>query len=154
MACRFANRVVTGFHACIFFAAAYLIRRTGATKTQKMKQGAVLLVLFTLGTIRISCNSEFFEMMFVDDRDFPGGPTAWLLAKYSIAVNAIGTTAFVIADIVTSTIVVSVVLSRLTGVHYLTSAILLDAGLSPLDHFQSKLPRHRGALLGLGYKYW
>lgn len=110
MACRFANRVVTGFHACIFFAAAYLIRRTGATKTQKMKQGAVLLVLFTLGTIHISCNSEFFEMMFVDDRDFPGGPTAWLLAKYSIAVNAIGTTAFVIADIVTSTIVVSVVL--------------------------------------------
>ena len=85
----------------------YLIGRTGADKKYKLRQVALILVLFTLGTIRIGCNSHFFEMMFVEKSSYPGGPAAWLFENYNIPENVVGTVAFVISDVVTCTIVVS-----------------------------------------------
>ena len=67
----------------------------------------MIFVLFTLGTVRIGGNSRFFEIMFVENADYPGGPAVWFFENYNAPGNAVGIVEFAICDIVTCTIVVS-----------------------------------------------
>ncbi|EIM80009.1 uncharacterized protein STEHIDRAFT_68803, partial [Stereum hirsutum FP-91666 SS1] len=71
-----------GFHACLFFGAAYFISKTGAKPRVRILQNLFIFILFVLGTIYIGCDSTFLEMMFIEDRDFPGGPAMFLEARY------------------------------------------------------------------------
>ena len=85
----------------------YMINRTSADRKCKLRRAILIFVLFTLGTIRIGGNSHFFEMMFVENSDYPGGPAVWFFEHYNAPGNAVSTVTFVIGDIITSTIVVS-----------------------------------------------
>lgn len=43
--------------------------------------------LFVLGTANISCSLRFNQLAFIDKRDYPGGPAAFLTEKQSDSAN-------------------------------------------------------------------
>ncbi|KAH8109256.1 hypothetical protein DFH11DRAFT_1861577, partial [Phellopilus nigrolimitatus] len=46
-------------------------------------------VMFSLGTIFIGMDIRALQLMFIDNRDFPGGPTAYALSNYSSATTVV-----------------------------------------------------------------
>ncbi|KAH8109253.1 hypothetical protein DFH11DRAFT_1843271 [Phellopilus nigrolimitatus] len=46
-------------------------------------------MMFSLGTIFIGMSMRSFQLMFIDNRDFPGGPTAYALSQYSSAITIV-----------------------------------------------------------------
>jgi hypothetical protein len=54
--------------------------------------------MFILGTIFVGANTKVNELSFVDNRNFPGGPNAYLAANYNSHPNLLGNTMFVIAN--------------------------------------------------------
>ncbi|KAG1809582.1 uncharacterized protein BJ212DRAFT_1378402 [Suillus subaureus] len=55
-------------------------------------------VMFTLGSLFIGSNSQFTQLAFINDRNYPGGPSAWEVEMFSIAVDEISNVSFVLAD--------------------------------------------------------
>ena len=53
---------------------------------------------FVLGTFGIAAEARFNELTFVDDRNFPGGPNAFVIAQYGDFVNIFGTAAYVVLN--------------------------------------------------------
>ena len=60
-----------------------------------------------LGTFGIAAEARFNEMTFVDSRNFPGGPNAFVAAQYGTFINIFGTTAYVILNWFADGLVVS-----------------------------------------------
>lgn len=54
--------------------------------------------MFTLGSLFLGSNSQFTQLAFIDDRNFPGGPSAWEVQMFSISVDEIANVSFVLAD--------------------------------------------------------
>jgi hypothetical protein len=50
--------------------------------------------LFTFGTLSFAANTALAQRMFVDDRDFPGGPSMYRNAFYSTRVNVVNNAMF------------------------------------------------------------
>ena len=65
-----------------------------------------ITLLFALATINVACNTRFTQLQFIDNRNFPGGPNAWLFAFYSIGVNTAGNASYVIANAFTDGLLV------------------------------------------------
>ncbi|KAG2141384.1 uncharacterized protein EDB93DRAFT_631916 [Suillus bovinus] len=55
-------------------------------------------VMFTLGSLFMGSNSQFTQLAFINDRNFPGGPSAWEVEMFSISVDEIANVSFVLAD--------------------------------------------------------
>ncbi|KAG1850819.1 hypothetical protein DFJ58DRAFT_793205 [Suillus subalutaceus] len=55
-------------------------------------------VMFTLGSLFIGSNSQFTQLAFINDRNFPGGPSAWEVDMFSISADEISNVSFVLAD--------------------------------------------------------
>jgi hypothetical protein len=65
-------------------------------------------VMFTLGTLFIGSNSQFTQLAFINDRNFPGGPSAWEVEMFSISVDEISNVSFVLADWCATALMVSI----------------------------------------------
>lgn len=57
---------------------------------------AYISVNFILGTFGIAAESRFNELTYVDDRNYPGGPNAFVSAQYGDFINIFGTSAYVL----------------------------------------------------------
>lgn len=68
---------------------------------------------FILGTFGISAEAKFNELTFVDARNFPGGPNAFVNAEYGIFINIFGTAAYVVLNWFADGLVVSPTLGPL-----------------------------------------
>ena len=68
---------------------------------------AFIVALFVLGTIQFITNSRYYQMMWIDDRNFPGGPIAFFTSQFSIASNTVGGVAFILSDFLADSILVS-----------------------------------------------
>ncbi|KAG1794930.1 hypothetical protein EV424DRAFT_1547816 [Suillus variegatus] len=55
-------------------------------------------VMFTLGSLFMGSISQFTQLAFINDRNFPGGPSAWEVEMFSINVDEISNVSFVLAD--------------------------------------------------------
>lgn len=71
---------------------------------------------FVLGTFGIAGEARFNELTFVDDRNFPGGPDAFIAAQYGDFVNIFGTVAYVILNWFADGLVVSARISLIPAV--------------------------------------
>ena len=56
-----------------------------------------VLTVFTLGTIGGAINILLSQIAFVNNREFPGGPTAYGVAHYNAPQNIIGFACFIVA---------------------------------------------------------
>ncbi|KAG6826140.1 hypothetical protein H0H92_000995 [Tricholoma furcatifolium] len=59
---------------------------------------AYISALFICSTLFIAANSEMTRLAFVDNRNFPGGPSAYEELMFSIPVDNLGNVVFVIAN--------------------------------------------------------
>ncbi|KAG2340469.1 hypothetical protein BDR05DRAFT_966731 [Suillus weaverae] len=55
-------------------------------------------VMFILGSLFMGSISQFTQLAFINDRNFPGGPSAWEVEMFSISVDEISNVSFVLAD--------------------------------------------------------
>ena len=68
---------------------------------------SALCSLFAMGTITIACTAKFSEQMWIDYREIPGGPNAFLAEHYDTPVNVLGNAAYIAANFLADAIVVS-----------------------------------------------
>ncbi len=100
-------------------------------------------VLLLLLTIDISTNAFFGELVWIEHRDVPGGPAAYLNDNISAWYNTFGTTSSVALNFLGDALLVSITAScsnhRLTCHSTSDLAVLRALGLSLVDH---RLPHH------------
>ncbi|KAH7924810.1 hypothetical protein BV22DRAFT_1129493 [Leucogyrophana mollusca] len=72
------------------------------TKSMRSRKSVFLLIyvsaVFSLGTILFATNSQFIQLGFIDNRDFPGGPSAYIEEMFSIPENIASNVTFVLAN--------------------------------------------------------
>lgn len=88
--------------------------KAGAGAKGKVPWGLVAYITwnFILGTFGIAAEAKFNELTFVDSRNYPGGPNAFVAAQYGDFINIFGTVAYVILQWFADGLVVSVNLGR------------------------------------------
>ncbi|KAH7883134.1 hypothetical protein F5I97DRAFT_1815580 [Phlebopus sp. FC_14] len=59
---------------------------------------AYVCIMFVFGSLFIGSNSQFTQLAFINDRNFPGGPSAWENQMFSIGVDEISNVSFVLAN--------------------------------------------------------
>lgn len=72
---------------------------------------AFVSVLFTLGTLMLAGNAKFGEMMWIDDRNIPGGPNAWFEDHFDTPVMIMVNSAYIIANFLANGVLVSLVIA-------------------------------------------
>lgn len=82
---------------------------TRAAPGAKLPKSSIALVsvLFILGTLMIAGNTKFEEMMWIDDRNFPGGPDAFLQLDYDNPVMTMVNSSYIIANFLANGVLVS-----------------------------------------------
>lgn len=87
------------------------VQRSSAGGKLKVAWGLVVYITwnFILGTFGIAAEARFAELMFIDDRNYPGGPNAFNAAQYGDFINMFGTGAYVILNWFADGLVVSTI---------------------------------------------
>ncbi|KAG6810538.1 hypothetical protein H0H92_011425 [Tricholoma furcatifolium] len=76
-----------------------LVQQTTRSNLKKqIPMIAYISALFICSTLFIAANSEMTRLAFVDNRNFPGGPSAYEEVMFSIPVDNLGNVVFVIAN--------------------------------------------------------
>ncbi|KIJ44347.1 hypothetical protein M422DRAFT_30489 [Sphaerobolus stellatus SS14] len=80
--------IAYGMHILIYFMTTYylIIER----KRSNWKWLLFVFLLFSLGTLNIVFNMHFNEQAWIDDRNYPGGPLAYLLEQQSVPIQTAG----------------------------------------------------------------
>ncbi|EMD34963.1 hypothetical protein CERSUDRAFT_116486 [Gelatoporia subvermispora B] len=84
-----------GIHIVVYFMTAYHLV---AHKDKKYGWLAYITTLFVLGGINICTNMNFNELTWIDDRNYPGGPLAFILNEEALPENTLGNAAGVFAS--------------------------------------------------------
>ncbi|KAG6919945.1 hypothetical protein DXG01_013294 [Tephrocybe rancida] len=92
--------VAYGAELVIFAMCLMLLVRQTTRANWKMQVPliAYVWVLFLCSTVFIAANSNMARLSFVDNRNFPGGPSAFEQAMFSIPVDNMGNVVFTIAN--------------------------------------------------------
>ncbi|THU92338.1 hypothetical protein K435DRAFT_967708 [Dendrothele bispora CBS 962.96] len=93
LSCIFYGFSVVVFVRCM---SALLWPRSG--RQQNTKLAVYTFFLFALGTIYIAMNGHYYQLAFIDNRNFPGGPEAYELFIYSTSVPRTANSVFIIAN--------------------------------------------------------
>jgi len=94
----FIGGVAYGIHVAIFTATIYFMTRHSATGRISKTFFALTCALFTLGTITVSAKTKFYQMMWIDDRNIPGGPPSWILNHYNNPVETLADASYITAN--------------------------------------------------------
>ncbi|KAJ3476308.1 hypothetical protein NLI96_g11250 [Meripilus lineatus] len=142
----FLAAVAYGIHCSIFGACAYFLLHD--TNPQKRSENYKLLCfvsfIWAVATINLGTGIKWNQMMWIDDRNYPGGPLGFLFGEFSLPVNTLGSTSYVVNNCLTDLMV----LYRcfvIWGNNYLIVlipflAIVTSTILSVLTLVQSALP--------------
>ncbi|EPQ51899.1 hypothetical protein GLOTRDRAFT_21904, partial [Gloeophyllum trabeum ATCC 11539] len=74
---------------------------TGMNATNRRTNACFIVyvtVMFVLGTLFQASNSQFTQLAYVEDRDFPGGPAVYEEAMFYIPVDTMGNVAYVLSN--------------------------------------------------------
>ena len=80
-------------------------------KERQTRVSTFLLVyistMFTLSTIYLGVQARTVQLMYIDNRNYPGGPWQWFLATQQLAVNVIFYATFFLMTFFADALVVS-----------------------------------------------
>lgn len=68
---------------------------------------AYVFSTFSLGTVTLACNARLAQLMFVNNRTYPGGPSAWLSSHTEDAINVLGTVSYMLCVFLADGLLVS-----------------------------------------------
>ncbi len=67
----------------------------------------LLFGFFALGTIQLAAQVKFGELVWIDYRNFPGGPVAWYKGHYDNVFNTLEFAGFISANFLADAVLVS-----------------------------------------------
>ncbi|EJD48817.1 hypothetical protein AURDEDRAFT_17999, partial [Auricularia subglabra TFB-10046 SS5] len=73
--------VAYGVHATLFFITLGLLWSQKRAHPQNRRWIAFVLLLFTLSSLANGAQFKFTQMIYIDNRNYPGGPSAYLIEK-------------------------------------------------------------------------
>ena len=82
-----------------------------STKLKRLLSCGVFL-LFAFATIMLACQANLLEVMWIDQRDIPGGPIVWIGIQYTLKSGILTLSIFVVASFLADAFLVSGRLSR------------------------------------------
>ncbi|KAI0824112.1 hypothetical protein BC628DRAFT_1411068 [Trametes gibbosa] len=90
--------VTFGVHVAVFVQCLYFILPEAVRRRTRTSWGLVAYVCatFILGAITLACDTRLLQLMFVDNRAFPGGPNSWLASHVEVAVKVVGNVSYII----------------------------------------------------------
>ncbi|KAH7906881.1 hypothetical protein BJ138DRAFT_1161545 [Hygrophoropsis aurantiaca] len=99
----FIGAIAYGGHIAVFCTCVYHIIHE---KTISWRWLAFVSTLFIMGTINIICNIHFNEMTYIDNRNYPGGPLAFLFTQQALPVDTVGNAAYIIASVLADSLLI------------------------------------------------
>jgi hypothetical protein len=100
----------SGVQLVMFFMSTYyMLNAPSAAASGKDTKFYILYgsALLTLLTINIACNAVFGQLMWIEHRDIPGGPAAYMGENISLWVNTFGTASGVALNFMGDALLVS-----------------------------------------------
>lgn len=114
------SSVAYGAELVLFLMCFYLLYQQSSRRLDAPRnQIATLLfccVIFILGTLFMGSLAKYTQLAFIDNRNFPGGPSAYENVMFSIPVDEIGNVSFVLANWLCDAVIVSLVSFVVRGV--------------------------------------
>lgn len=92
------------FAQCLYFILPQALRRRTRTSLGLV---AYVCTTFVLGMITLACDTRLLQLMFVDNRAFPGGPNSWLASHTEIAVKVVGSVSYIVCVFLADGLLVS-----------------------------------------------
>lgn len=100
------NATLVGVHVAVFAECVYRIAPMRGGLARHRRNGRLqswfllgyVFLLFLMGTVNLACNTKMAQLMFIDNRAFPGGPNAWFFANYNNTNNTAGNASYIIAN--------------------------------------------------------
>ena len=110
-----AGFIITGAGYGVVFALSWLCLRSLWYRTRVKDADYIrncfflvyVWVMLILGSLFLGSNSQFTQLAFINDRNFPGGPSAFEVEMFSISADEISNVSFVLADWCSAALMVS-----------------------------------------------
>jgi hypothetical protein len=93
-----------------------------------------------MGTLNFSGNTAISQLMFVDNRMYPGGPTVYLMEHYDSPINQMGNAGYIVANFFADATLVCEINFSL---HLVTD--LLDTAMASIRCMEQELSRHHSS---------
>lgn len=104
-----------------------------------------ITLLFVIESIYTAVQARTVQLMYIDNRNYPGGPWAYFLATQNLPVNVMFYATLFVLTFLSDLLVVSVALTAFFWTHLTYETIAL-ALLGHLDSFRAAYSRHRGCV--------
>jgi len=94
------SAVAYGITVSLYLLSFHLLVRE-RNRVELKKRGPLLIyisIIFFLGTLFMCSLAAFTQMAFIDDRNYPGGPSAFENEMFSIPVDNVGNAAFTLSN--------------------------------------------------------
>jgi hypothetical protein len=103
---------VLGVELTLFFMAASLLvkqarRSDGAKRKRTIAMLTYCAVITLLGLLFYASNTQFTQLAFVDDRNFPGGPNAYEQAMFALPIDELGNVCAIMSTWMADALIVS-----------------------------------------------
>jgi hypothetical protein len=93
--------IAYGVHLVVFVCTLqglFFCRRFNVSTGKACFLAAYTFFMFMIGTFMVGANAQVCVSMFVDNRDFIAGPSAWIAANFSITANTFGDIAYILGN--------------------------------------------------------
>ncbi|EMD39212.1 hypothetical protein CERSUDRAFT_152269 [Gelatoporia subvermispora B] len=99
--------ITYGMHIIVFFTCSYYILQ-GKQERGLKNLGWLFYIsaLFAMGTINLATNIRFNQRAWIDERNYPGGPSAFIMQRISSPVDTLGTSAGIVGDFLADSLLV------------------------------------------------
>ena len=106
------SSVAYGAELILFLMCFYLLYQQTTRQNVRNQLSTLLFccVIFILGTLFMGSLAKYTQLAFIDNRNFPGGPSAYENAMFSIPIDEIGNVSFVLANWLCDAVIVSLAL--------------------------------------------
>lgn len=84
----------------LFIFGFYLLVR-GSTPSNRLRSISLLVyifVQFTLATLFVAACSDFTQLSFIDNREYPGGPGQYEIDMFATPIDELGTVSYVLSN--------------------------------------------------------
>jgi hypothetical protein len=98
------NQIAKGLHMTIYSLATYY-----GFQQKKVAWGWLVFnsILLVMGTVNLATSMHFNESAWIDERNYPGGPYAFLIEQQNRPVQTVGNSASVVASTMAEGLLVS-----------------------------------------------
>lgn len=101
--------IIYGIHFILFVICAYILVRQMSRSNYTRQLGFLVYIatVFILGTLLTVSSSAFTQLAFVDNRNFPGGPSVFEQLMSWIPIDQLGNVALVLSSFFNDALLVS-----------------------------------------------